>query len=117
MRINLEDMQNFKILEQMKNSLGLPALVIENDWWVCIVLKAVFHSRYGETIIFNGGTSLSKAYHLINRFSEDIDLVFDRHLLVFDKLESKTKIKQLRKGSGGFIINEFREELLTNLTN
>src|SRR5690606_31524806 len=65
--------------------------------------------------IFKGGTSLSKAYNLIDRFSEDIDLIIDRHLLGFDQLESKSQIKKLKKASGGFIINEFREELITQL--
>lgn len=115
MWINLDDKQKLQILEQVENSLGLPAFVIEKDWWVCIILKAVFQSKYADSIIFKGGTSLSKAYHLIDRFSEDIDLVIDRHLLGFDKLESKSQIKQLRKASGGFIINEFREELINQL--
>src|SRR5690606_12598193 len=67
------------------------------------------------SIIFKGGTSLSKAYNLIDRFSEDIDLIIDRHLLGFDQLASKSQIKKLRRASGGFIINEFREELINQL--
>lgn len=115
MWINLADEQKFQVLEQVENSIGLPAFVVEKDWWVCIILKAVFQSRYAGSIIFKGGTSLSKAYNLIDRFSEDIDLVIDRHLLGFDQLESKSQIKKLRKASGGFIINEFREELINQL--
>src|SRR5690606_25126930 len=94
---------------------GLPAFVVEKDWWVCIILKAIFQSQYADSIIFKGGTSLSKAYGLIERFSEDIDLIIDRHLLGFDELVSKSAIKRLRKASGGFIINEFREELIVQL--
>jgi len=82
---------------------------------VCILLKAIFQSAYADAIIFKGGTSLSKAYDIIDRFSEDIDLIIDRHLLGFDALNSKTKIKQLRKASGSFIIHEFREELIAQL--
>jgi len=115
MWINLDGKQKLQILEQVENSLGLPAFVVEKDWWVCIVLKAIFQSKYANSIIFKGGTSLSKAYQLIDRFSEDVDLVIDRHLLGFDKLESKSKIKQLRKASGGFIVNEFRKELINQL--
>lgn len=85
------------------------------DWWVCIILKAIFQSQYADSIIFKGGISLSKAYGLIERFSEDIDLIIDRHLLGFDELVSKSAIKRLRKASGGFIINEFREELIVQL--
>lgn len=64
MWINLDDKQNRKIIEQIENSLGLPAFVIEKDWWVCIVLKAVFQSQFADSIIFKGGTSLSKAVDL-----------------------------------------------------
>lgn len=115
MWINLENEQKLQILEQVGNSMGLPAFVVEKDWWVSIILKAVFQSKYGDSIIFKGGTSLSKAYQLIDRFSEDIDLIIDRHLLGFDVLKSKSQIKKLRKASGGFIINEFREELIKQL--
>lgn len=52
---------------------------------------------------------------MIERFSEDIDLIIDRHLLGFDELVSKSVVKRLRKASGGFIINEFREELIVQL--
>lgn len=93
----------------------MPAFVIEKDRWVCNLLKAIFQSKYANSIIFKGGTSLSKAYNLIDRFSEDIDLIIDRHLLGFDELQSKSQLKKLRKTSGGFIINEFREKLVHQL--
>lgn len=115
MWINLTNEQRIQVLEQTGIAKGLPAFVIEKDWWVCILLKAIFQSQYAESIIFKGGTSLSKAYHLIDRFSEDIDLIIDRNLLGFDILDSGSKIKKLRKASGSFIINEFREELMHQL--
>ena len=115
MWINLTDKQKLQVLEQVENEIGLPAFVVEKDWWVCAILKAVFRSKYAGSIIFKGGTSLSKAYNLIDRFSEDIDLIIDRHLLGFDQLDSKSQIKKLRKASGGFIINEFRVELINQL--
>ena len=96
MWINLEEKQKIQILEQAGGALALPAFVIEKDWWVCIILKAVFQSQYADSIIFKGGTSLSKVYNLIDRFSEDIDLIIDRHLLGFEELDSKSKIKKLR---------------------
>ncbi|MGG5505861.1 MULTISPECIES: nucleotidyl transferase AbiEii/AbiGii toxin family protein [unclassified Myroides] len=116
MWINLSEEQRVTVLKQAEVVYGLPAFVIEKDWWVCILLKAIFQSKYAGSIIFKGGTSLSKAYSLIQRFSEDIDLIIDRRLLGFGELDSKTQIKKLRKASGGFIINEFREELIHQLT-
>ncbi len=115
MWIDLDEKQKITILEQVGNQIGLPAFAVEKDWWVCIILKAVFQSKYAESIIFKGGTSLSKAYGIISRFSEDVDLIIDRHLLGFDELTSNSQIKKLRKASGGFIINEFREELVHQL--
>lgn len=115
MWINLPTDQKIQVLEQTGIAKGLPAFVVEKDWWVCILLKAIFQSQYANSIIFKGGTSLSKAYHLIDRFSEDIDLIIDRHLLGFDILQTNGDIKRLRKKSGGFIINEFREELMHQL--
>lgn len=115
MWINLTKHQKIQVLEQTGITKGLPSFVIEKDWWVTTVLKAVFQSKYAGSIIFKGGTSLSKAYHLTDRFSEDIDLIIDRHLLGFDELKTSGQIKRLRKASGTFIINEFREELIFQL--
>lgn len=115
MWINLNKPQQIQVLEQTGTAKGLPAFVIEKDWWVTAVLKAVFQSKYAGSCIFKGGTSLSKAYQLMDRFSEDIDLIIDRHLLGFDELKTRSQIKRLRKASGEFIINEFRAELILQL--
>lgn len=63
---------------------GLSDAIIEKDFWVCWVLKRVFSlEKPPAGIIFKGGTSLSKVYKLIERFSEDVDLSFDRAGLGF----------------------------------
>lgn len=49
---------------------------IEKDYWITYVLKNISQSAYKERVVFKGGTSLSKAYNLIHRFSEDVDLAF-----------------------------------------
>jgi hypothetical protein len=61
-------------------ALGLANMIIEKDFWVCWTLKRIFGLQGEEApnLIFKGGTSLSKAYGAIRRFSEDIDLSFDR---------------------------------------
>ena len=105
--LKLSKKRRIEILEQVNNRLGLPVQAIEKDWWVTMVLKAVLSSRFSEHFVFKGGTSLSKAYHLIDRFSEDIDLAFDRKFLGFDGDLSATQIKKLRKASGTFIITDF----------
>ena len=108
MWIDLNIEQQRQILQQVSVKTGLPTYAVEKDWWVCTVLRAVFQSQYAQSIIFKGGTSLSKAYGLIHRFSEDIDLIIDRHLLGFDELKSKSQIKKLRKASGGFILKSVK---------
>lgn len=60
--------------------LGAPLINIEKDFWVCWTLQALYHRlpKNGPRLLFKGGTSLSKAYGLINRFSEDIDVTVFR---------------------------------------
>ncbi len=62
--------QRIETLNQLALSTGYAPFAIEKDWWVCMVLKAVFQSKYKDQIIFKSGTSLSKAYQIIERFSE-----------------------------------------------
>lgn len=86
--------------------LGIRPTIIEKDFWVCVVLKVLFErSRFAESLVFKGGTSLSKAHGLIDRFSEDIDLVLDWKVIGFgdglrDPMQdfaSKTKRDQFNK--------------------
>lgn len=60
--------------------LGAPLINIEKDFWVCWTLNTLYHRlpKDGPRLLFKGGTSLSKAYRLINRFSEDIDVTVFR---------------------------------------
>lgn len=59
-------------------SMGLRPEIIEKDFWVCFMLDYLFNEcKYRDAFVFKGGTSLSKAYHVIKRFSEDIDIVLD----------------------------------------
>lgn len=90
---------------------GLPAGAIEKDWWVTLALKAIFQTPWSDAMVFKGGTSLSKSWGLIDRFSEDIDLVLDRAVLGYPGDLSKTRIKALRRDSCAFISGEFRKNL------
>jgi len=69
------DKELFKeLIDTTAKELNLPSLYVEKDYWVTYVLKNLANSEYSEIAIFKGGTSLSKAYKIIDRFSEDIDL-------------------------------------------
>ena len=68
--------------------MGLHEAIVEKDFWVCLTLDYLFHRcKWRDAFLFKGGTSLSKAYGLIRRFSEDIDLVMDWRLLGYEKDE------------------------------
>jgi len=54
---------------------GLPESYIEKDYWVTLALHTIFSSPIGTETVFKGGTSLSKCFGSIDRFSEDIDMV------------------------------------------
>lgn len=72
--------------------------IVEKDFWVCFALDYLFHkSPWPTSFIFKGGTSLSKAYHVIERFSEDIDLIMDWRLLGYgirEPWEERSKTQQ-----------------------
>ena len=58
--------------------MGMNAAIVEKDFWVCLTLDYLFHKcKWKKAFAFKGGTSLSKVYSLIDRFSEDIDLILD----------------------------------------
>lgn len=79
-------------------SMGMQPNVIEKDFWVCFMLDHLFHDcRYKDMFVFKGGTSLSKSYHVIERFSEDIDLILDWRKIINDEInpwEERSKTKQ-----------------------
>lgn len=72
------------LYEEAGRRLGLSAGSVEKDLWVCWTLRALFRLPVsGPHLTFKGGTSLSKGWRLIERFSEDIDIVIDREFLGF----------------------------------
>lgn len=112
----VEKERRIEILNQATELTGLPIVAIEKDWWVTLVLNASFSLPYSKNIVFKGGTSLSKGWNLIERFSEDIDLAIDRTIFGFAGDISKTQIKNLRKQSCEFISTTFLDDLTKILT-
>ena len=86
-----------EVFERAARELGRSPLVLEKDLWVCWCLERVFESDLKQRVVFKGGTSLSKVYRVIDRFSEDIDLTVSKLDLGFSESDhdlSKTKLKQ-----------------------
>jgi hypothetical protein len=79
---NLSARERSEVLEEAASRQGLHPAIMEKDFWVCWILMKLFDdAALSQHLVFKGGTSLSKAHHLMERFSEDIDLVLDWDLL------------------------------------
>lgn len=97
--LNLPEDTRRQLINQVNARTGMSVKAIEKDWWVTLVLKALFSLPMSHHFIFKGGTSLSKGWKLIERFSEDIDIALAPE--AFDK-EYKVKpsahyVKTLKK--------------------
>jgi predicted nucleotidyltransferase component of viral defense system len=102
------------IFTETAGRMGLPAPAVEKDWWVMRTLELVFQTEIAPHTVFKGGTSLSKAWNLIDRFSEDIDLALDRKFMDFDKPDSEmngSQVKKLRKVSCEYITEKYLPHL------
>lgn len=95
------------------NRLGAPVGNVEKDFWVCWTLNALYHERPagGPRLLFKGGTSLSKAYGLIRRFSEDIDVTVFRDDL--DEAASIEELEALSKKKRGAKLDAIRDACRT----
>lgn len=77
--------------------MGMTPFAVEKDWWVSRTLNIIFQMDIAAHLVFKGGTSLSKAWKLINRFSEDIDLAIDKEFFEGYQGEiTRTQISKLR---------------------
>ena len=101
------DREKRMVLEQTAIKQGLPKQIIEKDLWVSTLLEIVFTLPFSDKLVFKGGTSLSKVWGLISRFSEDIDIAIDRSLFGLEGDLTIRQIKKLRRDSSLFVNNDF----------
>ena len=104
--LNLETGRQQELFNQLSFRTGIQPQAIEKDAWVTLVLRVLFNSDLAEHLIFKGGTSLSKAYNLIQRFSEDIDIAISREFLGFKGELTKGQIRKLRRKSHDYVSSE-----------
>ena len=92
----LTNQERNELFELTSSKMNLPGAAVEKDFWVCWVLKQLFGStELSPQRLFKGGTSLSQCYGLIERFSEDIDLILDWEKLTDeDPYEIRSNTKQ-----------------------
>ena len=102
--------------------MGLREAVVEKDFWVCAVLDYLFHRcQWKDAFTFKGGTSLSKVYGLIKRFSEDIDIILDWRVIGYGLDEPwqdrrKSKQDKFNKEANDKTENFLRDKLLPCIT-
>ena len=115
--IDLSREDRMDILDRVSTELNIRQReVIEKDWWVTAALRAMFSLPYASHLSFKGGTSLSKCWHLIDRFSEDIDIAIDREYLGCSGTLSKTQISdKLRRAACTFIRETMQHDLAEQL--
>ena len=81
---NLSPTERAPVINEAAGRLGLVPLIVEKDFWVCWTLARIFEAdAVAPHVVFKGGTSLSKVFGAIQRFSEDIDLAVSPHALGF----------------------------------
>ena len=101
---NLNRSEREELFLVTARQVNLPEAMVEKDFWVCWTLNYLFQScPWAKSLAFKGGTSLSKCFGLIERFSEDIDIMLDQRVLDYQADETwaeRTRTKQ----------NQFNEE-------
>ena len=101
--------------------MGMQPDVVEKDFGVCFMLDHLFHDcQYKRALVFKGGTSLSKSYHVIERFSEDIDLILDWRKIIGEEENpwserSKTKQDLFNKQVNAEAARFYENELVPRL--
>ena len=119
-----------ELIENTAKKIGLIEAIVEKDFWVCFILDYLFtRCPWKDKFVFKGGTSLSKAYDLIQRFSEDIDLIIDWRILGYginEPWEARSNTKQdlfnkeANARAAKFLADEFlprmKEDLSSEIT-
>ena len=100
-----------EVLEFAASESGRPAYLLEKDIWLVWALRTPFDSPMGAPLVFKGGTSLSKAYGAIRRFSEDVDLTHDIRALVPDLVDDSPHPLPANRSQEKRWTREIRERL------
>ena len=103
--------ERLDVLEITSAKTHLPQQAVEKDWWVTMVLKALSTTRHFDLMSFKGGTSLSKGWNLIKRFSEDIDIAMRREGIFGISSTSGNQLAKVRRATRHYIVRELPGEI------
>lgn len=94
--VHYNEDEKLVMLQQTAAAKNVVEQAVEKDWWVSVILMALSKTSWADFLQFKGGTSLSKAWGLINRFSEDIDMAISRSFfgLPEDTAQQQTAIRR-----------------------
>ena len=113
--LTLTEAQRRTVFEQTAIRIKLPVASIEKDFWVTEILNILFSLPYADRMVFKGGTSLSKVWGVIHRFSEDIDIAIDRNMFGIEGDVTKKQLKKLRKASSVFVRDTLANDLIATI--
>jgi len=116
---NINDKERNAIFLETASIKQIPASMIEKDFWVCWVLNRLFLDEQLQKILcFKGGTSLSKVFNLIDRFSEDIDLILDwttvlngKEIRANSKTQQDRRNKEINEAAQAYIATELKNKI------
>jgi len=100
--VQMNGLQRTEVFRETAARMGVADAIIEKDFWVCWMLKQLFSiEALKGRLLFKGGTSFSKVFHAINRFSEDIDMAVDYAALGFvdDKDPQREDISKTKRAA------------------
>lgn len=108
---SLSKAEKIALSQRIAGATGMDERAVEKDWWVVAVLKALSMTQYAHLMSFKGGTSLSKGWNLIGRFSEDIDIAIRREERFAISGTSSNQLAKARRKSRHYIVRELPDEL------
>ncbi|MCL2806063.1 MAG: nucleotidyl transferase AbiEii/AbiGii toxin family protein [Treponema sp.] len=122
----LSNIERLNLFIDVSEALNIPIAMVEKDFWSCWILYKLFSDKeMSEILRFKGGTSLSKAYHLIERFSEDLDLILTKELIlknsedIFQPSNKKQKLftEQISERTAKYISTILKNKISSLLGN
>lgn len=111
MKLHLNNKLFRQAIQFTADQMQIPTIYVEKDYWVTYALYTIFRDEIGKETIFKGGTSLSKCYNLIERFSEDIDLV-----VLKKETDTSNQLTKKIKAIGNVVSEVLPEIEITGLT-
>ncbi len=105
MKLHLDQRFFEATLRATAQHTGINLVFVEKDYWITLVLNQLAKSGYAAQCVFKGGTSLSKGYGLINRFSEDVDIA-----VINENLKTNSEIKTLLRAVEKEVTNGLLEK-------